>query len=87
MSFSLVVSVFCIEVDEARMVRCLTIVFFWYFFSNFFEGGRCSSSNQAQSTGNSILDDFRPSAEKIEKISKNDENKSFDFRDYTFCVL
>ena len=35
MSFSLVVSVFCIEVDEARMVRCLTIVFFWYFFSNF----------------------------------------------------
>ena len=52
-----------------------------------FEGGRCSSSNQAQSTGNSILDDFRPSAEKIEKISKNDENKSFDFRDYTLYIL
>ena len=59
----------------------LKLYFFGTFFQTF-EGGRYSSSNQVQSTGNSILDDFGPSLKIEKKISKNQQNKRLDFRLY-----
>ena len=61
-----------------------------------FEGGRCSSSNQAQSTGNSILDDFRPSRKKWAKSCRNEfslpaslvrASKVYVIKSYTFSEL
>ena len=87
MSFSLVVSVFCIEVDEARMVRCLTIVFFWYFFSNFSKedvAAALTKRNRLEIQFWMILD---PPLKIEKKISKNQQNKRLDFRLYILYSL